>query len=58
MAQETQMGALYHPTGIGWGRRWEEGSEGRGYMYTYGWFMLSFDRKQQNSVKQLFFDKK
>ena len=27
-------------------------------MYTYGWFMLSFDRKQQNSVKQLSFNKK
>ena len=26
-------------------------SEGRGYMYTYDWFMLRFDRKQQNSVK-------
>ena len=25
-----------------------------GYMYTYGWFMLRFDIKQQNSVKQLF----
>ena len=24
-----------------------------GYMYTYGWFMLRFDRKQQNPVKQL-----
>ena len=23
------------------------------YIYTYGWFMLRFDRKQQNSVKQL-----
>ena len=23
--------------------------------YTNGWFMLSFDRKQQNSVKQLSF---
>ena len=22
-------------------------------MYTHGWFMLRFDRKQQNSVKQL-----
>ena len=30
---------------------------GRGYMYTYGWFMLRFDRKQQNSVKQLSFNK-
>ena len=24
----------------------------------YGWFMLRFDRKQQNSVKQLFFNKR
>ena len=29
-----------------------------GYMYTYGWFMLRFGRKQQNSVKQLSFNKK
>ena len=35
----------------------EGGSKGRGYMYTYGWFMLRFDRKQQNSVKQLPFNK-
>ena len=27
-------------------------------MYTYGWFILRFDRKQQNSVKQLSFIKK
>ena len=27
-------------------------------MYTYGWFMLMFDRKQQNSVKQLSFNLK
>ena len=26
-------------------------------MYTHGWFMLKFDRKQKNSVKQLFFNK-
>ena len=26
-------------------------------MYTYGWFMLRFDKKQQNSIKQLFFNK-
>ena len=35
----------------GWGG--EGGSKGRGCMYTYGRFMLRFDRKQQNSVKQL-----
>ena len=27
-------------------------------MYTYGWFMLRFDKKQQNYVKQLSFNKK
>ena len=32
--------------------------KGRGYMYKYGRFMLRFDRKQQNSVKQLSFNKK
>ena len=58
MAQETQTGALYQSRGVGWGGRWERGSEGRGYMYTYGWLMLRFDRKQQNSVKQLSFSKK
>ena len=31
----------------------EEGSKGRGYTYIYGGFMLRFDGKQQNSVKQL-----
>ena len=58
MAQETQMGALYQSRGVGWGRRWEGGSKESGYMYTYGWFMLWFDRKQKNSVKQLSFNKK
>ena len=29
-------GALYQPRGVGYGRRWEGGSKGRGYMYTYG----------------------
>ena len=27
-------------------------------MYTYGLFMLKFDRKQQNSVKQVSFNEK
>ena len=36
MSQETQTGALYQPRGVGWGGRWEAGSKGRGYMYTYG----------------------
>ena len=46
MSQGTQSGSLYQP-------RWEGGSRGRGHMYTYGWFMLMIDRKQQKSVKQL-----
>ena len=58
MAQETQTGALDQPRGVGWGGRWEGGSKGRGYMCTYVWFMLTFDRKQHNSVMQLSFNKK
>ena len=27
-------------------------------MYTYGWFILRFDRKEPNTVKQLSFNKK
>ena len=57
MSQETQTGALYQPRGVGWGGRWEPSSKGRGYMYTYGSFMLRFDRKQ-HFVKQLSFNKK
>ena len=57
MAQETQTGALYQPRGMGWGGRWEGGSKQRGYMYTYVLFMLRFDGKQNNSVKQLSFNK-
>ena len=52
LAQETQTGALYQSRGVGWGGRWEGGSRGREYMCTHGWFMLRFDREQQNSVKQ------
>ena len=59
MAQETQTGALYQSREVGWGRRWEGGSKGRGlYVYLWRGFMLRFDRKQQNSVKQLTFNKK
>ena len=58
MAQETQTGSLDQPRGMGWGGRWEGVSKGRGYVYTYGLFMLRFDRKHQNSVKQLSFQKK
>ena len=36
MFQETQTGALCQPRGVGWGGRWEGGSKGREYIYTYG----------------------
>ena len=36
MSQETQTEALGQPGGVGWGGRWNEGSKGRGCMYTYG----------------------
>ena len=58
MAQETQSGALNVPRGVGCGGKWEGVSKGKGYMFTYGLFMLRFDRKQQNSIKQLSFNKK
>ena len=56
MAQEAPIGALYQPRGLGWGGRWEGVSKGRGYMHTYGWFMLRFDRKQ-NKLKRTNLDK-
>ena len=44
MPQETQTGVLYQPRGVGWGRIWEGGSKGRGYMYTFGRkFMTNLD---------------
>ena len=43
---------------MGWGGRCERGSRGRGHMYTYGWFMLMFGKKQQNPIKQLSFNLK
>ena len=36
MSQKTQTGVLYQPRGVGRRGRWEEGSKGRGDMYTYG----------------------
>ena len=58
MSQETQIGALYQPGGVGWEGRLEGSSRGSRNIYTCGWFMLRFDRKQQNSLKQLSFNLK
>ena len=47
-------GALYQPRGVRWGGRFK--TEG---IYVYLWLIiLRYDRKQQNSVKQLSFNKK
>ena len=46
MAQEIQTGALYQPRGVGWGGKWEGGSKGRGYVYTYGWFQIGKGARQ------------
>ena len=54
--QGSETGALYQPRAVGWGERWEGDSGGRAHMYTYDWFMVMFDEKQQNSVKQLPFN--
>ena len=36
VSQGTQTGALYQHRGECWGGRWEGGSRGREYVYTYG----------------------
>ena len=58
MAKKLKQGLCVNVRGVGWGERWEGSSKEKGYMYTYGWFRLRFARKQQNSVKQLSFNKK
>ena len=52
MAQGTQTGSV---TGwrVGWEGWWEAGLGRRGHEDTYGWFLLIYDRKPQNSLKQL-----
>ena len=44
------------PRGVGWGRRWQRGSRGRGHRYICGRFMLMYGRNQHNIVKQLSFN--
>ena len=34
--RKLKTGAVYQPRGVRWGGRWEGGSRGRRYMYTYG----------------------
>ena len=51
--RKLKQGLCSNLEGWGGGGSWERVSKGRGHGYTYGWFMLTFGRKQQNSVKQL-----
>ena len=40
--RELKSGALWQHRGVGWGRRWEGGSRGKGHMYS--WFMFMYGR--------------
>ena len=44
MTQGTQTGALQPPRGVWDGGQWEGGARRKGHMYTYGWFMLMYDK--------------
>ena len=55
--QGAQPGTLWQPRRVGWGK-WKGSSRGRGYMYTYSWFMLLYGRNQHNIVKQFSFNLK
>ena len=52
MTQGTHTGVLWQPAGVGWGERWEQDSRGS-RICTYGWFMLMFGKKQNNTCKAL-----
>ena len=71
MASPTQWTWVWVNSGSWWWTRrpgvlWFMGSQRVGHDWAnelnwtelMGWFMLRFDRKQQNSIKQLFFNKK
>ena len=34
--RKLKKGLCINVEGVGWGGRWDGGSKGRGYMYTYG----------------------
>ena len=56
MTQGIQTGALWQSRSVGWGGRQERGSGGRGHGSTSAGFLLMYNRKPQNSVKQLSFN--
>ena len=55
MTQRTHTGALWQSRRVEGGGRWKGCSGGRGHGSTCGWFLM-YDRKLQNSVKQISFN--
>ena len=45
--------ALYQPRGVGWGRRWEVVSKGRGYMYMLWLIHVEFSQKTAKFCKAI-----
>ena len=58
MTQGTQTGALYQPRAVGWGGRWEREVQKGGDICIPMAASFEVCGKQQNSVKQLSFNKK
>ena len=54
--RELKQGLCDNLLGVGWGGREEGGLGGTGHGCTCSWFLLMYDRKPQNSVKQLSFN--
>ena len=52
ITQGAQPGVPWQPRGVGLGGGWDGGSRAKGYIYTYGWLGLLYDRNQHNIVKQ------
>ena len=46
-----RAGALEWPWGMGWGGSGREG-QGRGHMYTHGWFMSMYGKKHHNIAEE------
>ena len=53
MTQGTQTGTLRQSRRPEWGKRWNRGWGRRGHGCTYDWVLLMYDRKPENSVKQI-----
>ena len=58
LLRKLKQGLCINPEGWNGEQDGREVQKGGDICIPYGWFILSFDRKQQNSVKQLSFSKK